>query len=128
MAKMFYPVITVTLNPAIDKSVIVDNFRPGSDFRCREVHESAGGKGINVSRALKGLNVPNLALLFAAGPSGEFIKRSLMDEKISAQFVMTSGNTRTSLTIIDMKFRRSTRVLEPGPDISNREARSFQQF
>ena len=128
MVKMFYPVVTVTLNPAIDKSVIVENFRPGSGYRCREVHECAGGKGINVSRALKLLNVPNLALVFVAGHSGEFIRQSLRDEKVSAKFVMTAGYTRTSLTIIDAKSRRSTRILEPGPDISSREARSFQQM
>lgn len=66
-------VLTITLNPAIDKTVIVPNFKVGKDFREKSLSLSAGGKGINVSRVLTQLKVTNIASGFLGGTDGLYI-------------------------------------------------------
>ncbi|UCG35784.1 MAG: 1-phosphofructokinase family hexose kinase [Candidatus Omnitrophota bacterium] len=120
-------ILTVTLNPAVDKTVYVPDFRIGKDFRETQLHLSAGGKGLNVSRTLKHLGHRALATGFIGGGSGSYIGRQLDKEKIKHRFTPIEGNTRTSLTIIDSQTKKITRVLERGPKISPRELKAFKK-
>ncbi len=122
-----FDILTVTLNPAVDKTMRISRFELGRDHRFGEPHFSAGGKGLNVSRALKKLGVKALATGFLGGPDGELIERILRKEKIDQDFVPVSGNTRTSLTVINTGTRQSTRLLEPGPRITGRDLREFKR-
>ena len=107
-------ILTITLNPAIDKTIKVPNFRIGEDFREETIHLSAGGKGINVSRVLNHLGVKNIASGFLGGRDGNYIKEQLKKERIKHAFCDISANTRTSLTIIDPSLNTITRLLERG--------------
>jgi tagatose 6-phosphate kinase len=119
-------VLTVTLNPAVDKTVMVPGFRTGRDFREQGFSVSAGGKGINVSRVLNSLGISNVATGFLGGSDGDYIKRQLMREKIRYDFCPIKANTRTSLTIIDPLNHNITRVLERGPRVSKSELEAFR--
>lgn len=120
-------ILTVTLNPAVDVTTVVDGFLLGkSHASCRQI-VSAGGKGINVSRVLDRLGVPTLALGIGGGASGRWIVDLLNSEKIPNDFVGIGGEARTNLTVIDMKNDRHTRVLGVGPEVSRAEIGAFEK-
>lgn len=121
-------VLTVTLNPAIDKTTAIPNFKAGKDFRSQETYLSAGGKGVNVSRVLKSLKTPTIATGFLGGANGIYIQKQLKKEKIRSNFTTTLGNTRINLTILDPKTTLLTRILEPGPKVSKKEITLFLQI
>ncbi|MBU1122711.1 MAG: 1-phosphofructokinase family hexose kinase [Candidatus Omnitrophota bacterium] len=120
-------ILTVTLNPAIDKIVSVSGFKVGKDFREEFLSVSAGGKGINVARVLKNLNVNTTACGFIGGTSGEYIQQQLNQEGINHDFTPVCGNTRTSLTIIDPDYNTITRVLERGEKVRKSELNVFEE-
>lgn len=120
-------ILTVTLNPAIDKTVHIRNFRTGSDVREESVALSAGGKGLNVSRALKSLGRPSLATGLLGGYSGAFIHKALEKERIPNDFLFIQNETRTNLTVIDPAANKVTRVLERGPSMVRKESKNFQK-
>ena len=76
-------IITVTLNAAIDKSLSVPNFRLGRRHRTVEQQTLAGGKGVNVARALKTLGAPVIATGLAGGPTGTRIVEQLTESRSS---------------------------------------------
>ncbi|MBD3245474.1 MAG: hexose kinase [Candidatus Omnitrophica bacterium] len=121
------PVITVTLNPAVDKTVSVAGFRKGQDFREQALSRSAGGKGIVVSRVLKLLGIPTLATGLLGGTDGAFIHQNLGKEKLPHSFTFIAGNSRTSLTILDPRSENLTRIMERGPRVSLTELSRFRQ-
>lgn len=120
-------ILTVTPNPAIDKAADVDHFVPGKNHRVTNVHCSAGGKGINVSRALKRLRVSTIASGFLGGPEGEFIEAALKKERIHHRFVPIEGETRTSLAVIDKRNGKITRILEEGPAVKQKDLAAFRK-
>ncbi len=120
-------VLTITLNPAIDKTVTIPNFKIGKDFREKAMSISAGGKGINVSQVLKHLGTKTIASGFLGACGGNYISKELDKEKISHGFVPISNSTRTSLTIIDSKSNTITRLLERGPLVTKKELKAFQK-
>ncbi|MCP4652652.1 MAG: 1-phosphofructokinase family hexose kinase [Candidatus Omnitrophica bacterium] len=120
-------VLTVTLNPAVDKTVKVADFKAGLDFRESGLAICAGGKGVNVSRVLKSLRVNTLATGFLGGTSGADIKQRLGKEGIPHNFSDISGQTRTSLTIIDPNYQKVTRILERGPKTNKKELAAFKR-
>ena len=120
-------IVTITLNPAIDKTLTVPKFKIGNDFCETSISISAGGKGINVSEVLKHLNIKSITSGFLGGHAGEYIKNALDKKKIEHAFCAIKGNTRTSLTIIDPGLNTITRVLERGPRITNKELNTFRK-
>lgn len=120
-------ILTVTLNPAIDKIVLVDDFAIGREVRANTILQSAGGKGINVSRTLQSLGCMNLATGFIGGASGLFISEQLGREGLAHHCVAIKGESRTSLTIHDQTCDKTSRVLENGPTISKAEQKEFLQ-
>lgn len=121
-------ILTVTLNPAIDKTVFCNNFQLDSDHRCQDIHFSAGGKGINVSRVLTQLKIPNLATGCVGGTSGDYISKALSQESINHKFCQINNDTRTSLTIIDKELNKTTRLLESGPEVTPEERVRFLEL
>jgi 1-phosphofructokinase len=111
-------VITVTLNPAIDKTVKLSNFEIGSLNRIKEVRKDAGGKGINVSKVVAELQGQTKALGFLAGSSGQFIADSLEMIGVKHNFTWLAGETRTNLKMIDLATDEETEINEPGPQVS----------
>ena len=94
-------IITVTLNAAIDKTLAVPNFRLGRRHRAVEQTAMAGGKGVNVARALKTLGMPVIATGVAGGPTGTRIIEQLTEEAILNDFVRIREESRTSTAVVD---------------------------
>ncbi len=111
-------IYTVTLNPAIDKTVLLPGLTPGQVNRVQSVRVDAGGKGINVSKCLKALGEPSVAVLLTAGQAGRRLTSLLEDTPILQ--VWTEGQTRTNLKIIDPVRGQNTDINEPGPRVDAR--------
>ena len=118
-------IYTVTLNPAIDKTVVIENFRAGGVNRVASVREDAGGKGINVSKCLKNLGEKSVAAMILAGDTGAKLERMLGELGIPVLSVWTEGENRTNLKIIDPVNKANTDINEPGPVVS---AALLEQF
>jgi len=110
-------IYTVTLNPAIDKTVSVPGFSVGSVNRVQSVWEDAGGKGINVSKCLKTLGTESVAAVILAGESGQYFEKRLQKENLEILSVQTTGQTRTNLKIVDRTSGQNTDINEPGPTV-----------
>ncbi len=109
-------IITVTMNPAIDKTVDIDTLEKGTINRIENVLYDAGGKGINVSKAIKELGGTSIATGFLGLNGSEMITKCLVENGIATSFVMVDGDTRTNLKIVE-KMGPVTEFNEPGPVI-----------
>ena len=118
-------IITVTLNAAIDKTLEVPSFKLGRRHRAVEQTSMAGGKGVNVARALKTLGQPVIATGVAGGPTGTRIIEQLTEEAILNDFVRIREESRTSTALIDPTSGVQTEVNEPGPEVSEAEMSLF---
>ena len=118
-------IITVTLNAAIDKTVAVPSFRLGRRHRAVEQTAMAGGKGVNVARALKALGRPVIATGFAGGHTGTRIIEQLTDEAILSDFVRIREESRMSSAVIDPTSGEQTEINERGPSVSEAELELF---
>ena len=119
-------IVTVTLNAAIDKTLAVPNFRLGRRHRAIEQRALAGGKGVNVARALKALGQPVIATGLAGGPTGTRIIEQLTDEAILNDFVRIREESRTSTAVVDPASGEQTEINEYGPQVSEAEIDLFR--
>lgn len=108
-------IITLTLNPAIDHAVTLEEFVPEDANRIVSSRSDPGGKGINVSRVLLELGCETLAMGFVSGSRGRFLEQGLRELGIYTDFIHTPGQTRTNITIIDRKNNTTTSLNERGP-------------
>jgi 1-phosphofructokinase/tagatose 6-phosphate kinase len=118
-------IITVTLNAAIDRTLAVPNFRLGRRHRSVEQRSMAGGKGVNVARALKKLGQPVIATGVAGGPTGTRIIEQLTEEAILNDFVRIREDSRTSIAVVDPTSGEQTEINERGPTVSESELELF---
>jgi len=107
-------IATVALNPAIDKSITASRFAVGKTNRGEVDRVDAGGKGINVAKALHRWGAAVCALGLVAGSNGRFILDALGAEGIPADFVDVPGETRVNLKIRDPEMGTETELNEPG--------------
>jgi 1-phosphofructokinase family hexose kinase len=114
-------IVTVTLNAAVDRTLTVPNFQPGHRHRASGSLTSAGGKGINVARALKRLNAPVIASGLAGGRTGDRIIEELAGEAILNDFVRISDESRTSTAVVDPTAGTLSEIYEWGPDVREDE-------
>jgi 6-phosphofructokinase 2 len=94
-------IITITLNPAIDKTTCTEKIAPEKKLRCVHPTYEPGGGGINVSRALEHLGCQSLAMYFAGGFNGNFFKKLLTKENIKSVVVPVKTNIRTNIIIVE---------------------------
>jgi 1-phosphofructokinase/tagatose 6-phosphate kinase len=118
-------IITVTLNAAIDRTLVVPNFKLGRRHRAVEQTAMAGGKGVNVARALKALGQPVIATGVAGGPTGTRIIEHLTEEAILADFLRIREESRTSTAVADPTSGEQTEINERGPEVSEAELELF---
>jgi 1-phosphofructokinase len=112
-------IYTVTLNPSIDYFVELSHLEIGKVNRISQESKKPGGKGINVSRVLKRLDVDNQAVGFIGGFTGKYIDEVLQEEGIKTDFISVHGETR-----INIKLRTSqeeTEINGQGPVVTNEE-------
>lgn len=108
-------IYTVTLNPAIDKTVVVNNLTLDEVNRVESIREDAGGKGINVSKMIKKLEGNSVAISIIGGNTGDFIDSRLKELGIETQNFNVNGHTRINTKIVDPVKHMFTDVNEPGP-------------
>src|SRR5205823_4320698 len=114
-------IVTVTLNAALDRTLEVPNFQLGHRHRASESLTLAGGKGINVARALKRMGVPVVATGLAGGRTGTRIVEELTTEAILNDFVRIGGESRTSTAVVDTTTGSYTEINEWGPRVEEAE-------
>ena len=114
-------IVTVTMNAALDRTLTVPNFHRGHRHRASQVLTLAGGKGINIARALKRLDVPVVATGLAGGRTGTRIVEELTAEAILNDFVRISEESRTSTAVVDPTESSYTEINEWGPRVEREE-------
>jgi len=114
-------IVTVTANAALDRTLTVPVFQIGYRHRSSEVLTLAGGKGINVARALKLLDVPVVATGLTGGRTGTRIVEELTSEAILNDFVRIAGESRTSTAVVDPTSGAYTEINEWGPEVTSTE-------
>lgn len=113
-------VVTVTMNPAIDKTVEIDSLQPGGLNRIQKVEYDAGGKGINVSKTIHELGGESIATGFLGGNAGKTIESVLNEKKIQNDFIWVEGETRTNTKVYESNGN-VTELNEPGPEIQKEQ-------
>ncbi len=110
-------IYTVTLNPALDRTLTVPCFRLGELNRAGDVRLDLSGKGINVSRALRALGVSSRIVAFLGGGTGRAMRDGMSAEGFEMAIVEVTGETRQNITIADEATGAFTKVNEPGAAI-----------
>ena len=114
-------IVTVTMNAAIDRTLSVPNFQRGQRHRASQGLTLPGGKGINIARALKLLDVPVVATGLAGGRTGVRIVEELTAEAILNDFVRIAEESRTSTAVVDPTNATYTEINEWGPHVQPEE-------
>lgn len=113
-------IITVTMNPAIDKTVDINQFEHGGLNRIQHIELDAGGKGINVSKTIQQLGGTSIATGFVGGNGGAIIEKVLKEYGIETDFVQVDGETRTNMKIVE-KTGDVTELNEAGPVVTEQQ-------
>ena len=115
-------IVTLTVNPAIDKSTKFSGLVAEQKIRCEEPRFDAGGGGINVSKAIARLSGKSLAIFTAGGASGQMLEDLVQHEGIDYQVIKTKKWTRESFTAVDTLTNSQYRFGMPGAEINQEEA------
>ena len=116
-------ILTITMNPSIDISYPLDQFKLDTVNRVKAVRKTAGGKGLNVTRILKQFDADVIASGLIGGFLGEEIKKDLDQNNIAHDFLPISGETRNCIAVLHEG--QQTEILESGPIITKQEAEAF---
>ncbi len=110
-------IVTVTMNPAIDKTIEIDRLNRGNLNRIEKIEYDAGGKGINVSKTIRELGGESIATGFLGGNAGRVIEEVLDSRGIKHDFVWVDGETRTNTKVCEQDGT-VTELNEKGPEIT----------
>ena len=118
-------IVTVTMNPAIDKTIEVEQLVCRGLNRIRKVEYDAGGKGINVSKTIRELGGDSVATGFLGGNNGQVIANVLKEKGITCDFVWVSGETRTNTKVVE-DDGSLTELNEPGALIQDKDIQELK--
>jgi 1-phosphofructokinase len=107
-------ITTVTLNPAIDRTITLEHFVYGSVNRSQSVREDMGGKGINVAKVLNALGTEARAIGFIGKDNAGSVEALLKSENLKTDFIAVPGKTRTNMKMIETSTRVTTDINEAG--------------
>lgn len=114
-------IVTLTLNPAVDKSTDIPQVVANRKLRCSEPRYEPGGGGINVSRAIRRLGGRSMAIYPAGGPEGDLLGKLLEGEGINYKAIRINGRTRQNLMVLEQSTGRQFRFGMPGARLSEDE-------
>jgi len=120
-------ITTVTLNPAIDKTISVEKFVHGSVNRAESVREDMGGKGINVAKVLESLGAETCAAGFIGKENIDYVQSLLKNEALKSDFIIVDGQTRTNTKVIETSTRTTTDINEPGFFVTENNIRELSE-
>jgi len=115
------PIVTLTMNPALDIATSTDRVVPTHKLRCAAPRYDPGGGGINVARAVHALGGDAVAVFPVGGPAGVMIRRLLEQERVAHRAIAIAGFTRESLAVDELQTGKQYRFILPGPEISERD-------
>ena len=115
-------IVTITMNPAVDKSTTVDKVFPEHKLRCTAMITEAGGGGINVTKALNKLGGDSLAVFPSGGINGKILESYLSSKHISFQTIPLDVETRENFVVSETVSHTQFRFVLPGPVLSQKEA------
>lgn len=115
-------VVTLTLNPAIDKTTLTEKLMPESKLRCENPTYEAGGGGVNVSRAIKKLGGESVAIFPSGGHRGDLFEKLLTKGKIEFRSYRINEPTRENFTVVEKATNHQFRFIMEGPTVSEEEA------
>jgi len=115
------PIVTLTMNPALDIATATDRVVPAHKLRCAAPRYDPGGGGINVARGVHALGGGAIAIFPAGGAAGEMIRHLLEQEGVAHHPIAIAGFTRESLAVDERETGRQYRFNLPGPEITERD-------
>lgn len=118
-------IVTVTLNPTLDKTLSVPRLIPGEIHRAAYIRQDIGGKGINVTRALAALGLESLPIGFLGGSTGHAMRAGLDALGFRHRFIEVAGETRQNLTLLDESTGQYTKINEPGARVTEENLRAL---
>lgn len=118
-------IYTITLNPALDRTLWIENIRDDVSNRIIDEKSFAGGKSIDVSKVLKNLGLDSIALGFVGGFAGRELEGRLLNDGIQTEFIRVSGETRTNIIIHDRETGKQLAFNARGPEIRPAELMEF---
>ena len=121
-------IVTLTLNPSLDRALSVPQLRPGTLHRAQFIRQDLGGKGFNVSRALRALGIPSHIVGVIGGRTGRALRDGLLADGFDAHLVEVEGETRQNVTLLDESTGLYTKINEPGPILSPRHIAALGTF
>lgn len=120
-------ILSITLNPAVDKSSTANHIQPEKKIRCSQPVYEPGGGGINVSRALLRLGITSTALFSKGGRTGELLEDLLKKEGVAIHPVKTSAETRENFIVVDTANNNQFRFGMPGEKITTADADALEK-
>lgn len=114
-------ILTITINPAIDKTIVVDTLHVNGVNRVISSREDLGGKGINVSKILTKLNIPTIACGFIGSKNYAKVSAFVDHEQLATDFVLVDAYTRTNTKIVELSTHSTTDINEPGFEVTQKE-------
>ena len=121
-------IYTVTLNPSLDKTLNVPDLRPGEVHRAQVIRQDYGGKGVNVSRALRALGIESEIVAVFAGATGRRLQVGLDSAHFRGHYLWLEGETRQNITLFDESSRQYTKINEPGPMLQSEHLAQLGQL
>ncbi|TFB46803.1 1-phosphofructokinase family hexose kinase [Cryobacterium tagatosivorans] len=118
------PILTVTVNPALDISSSIDRVTTDRKLRCGPTRRGPGGGGVNVARVVQRLGGQALAVYAVGGPSGDAYRQLIEAERLPAVAVPIAGSTRESFTVDETSTEKQYRFVLQGPELSEAEWRA----
>lgn len=118
-------ILTVTLNTSIDKLYLMAGVQPETVMRVQEVHNTAGGKGLNVSRVAGKLGEEVAATGFVGGFNGRYLESLVDTPLVRCAFTHVDAETRSCINVWDLSDGRSTEYLEPGAPVTAGDVSRF---
>ena len=113
-------IVTLTANPSVDRTIEVAALRPGTVIRARASRVDAGGKGVNVARALAAHGGKTKAVLPSGGAEGAQLEALLAGAGLDLLTVRIAGSIRANVTVVEADGT-TTKLNEPGPGLSQDE-------
>jgi 6-phosphofructokinase 2 len=121
-------IITLTINPALDKSAQIEEIKPEQKLRCHSIKYQPGGGGVNVSRVLQRLGISTNCVFASGGGTGKHLNKLIQAEGIQTEAIYTSTPTRENFSVIDSSTGLQYRFGMPGTPLSAAELDSISDY